>query len=151
MCGSDGGGAGRHLQPEATCGQVTASPPTGQQLYRRGDPGRNLHLAGVLTASLLFAACGGGDSFDAAIQAVNDSPCQRGGPLYVDIGPRQSQEWRIRSLEHPGKEAYVSDVDWRTSHWDVYSGLDEISWASAAVTVVPGCTANRILALERAR
>lgn len=34
MRGFDGGGAGRHPQTEATCGQVTASSPTGPRVYK---------------------------------------------------------------------------------------------------------------------
>ena len=114
----------------------------------------------ALAIATLFAGCGGGDSFESAIRAVKERPCQRGGPLYVDIASSDSSKWRIKSLGHPGKEAGLDEVDWRTSGFNVqqtlagaraYSGVDTLNWASAAVSIVPGCTASRILALERSQ
>lgn len=96
---------------------------------------------------------GSSDSFNAWFRRVSKQPCQRGGPLYVDISSRDTTKWRVRSVNHPGKEARLSDVEWGVSPGVVASGLwearyragkDSLDWASAAVTGIPACTVGMI-------
>ncbi|MXX62630.1 MAG: hypothetical protein F4112_04025 [Holophagales bacterium] len=96
---------------------------------------------------------GSNDSFEALFRRVSKQPCQRGGPLYVDISSRDTTKWRVRSVNHPGKEARLSDVEWGVSPGVVASGLwearyragkDSLDWASAAVTGIPACTVGMI-------
>ena len=107
---------------------------------------------------VMLGLCGCGspkpdNSFEAAVRRVSEQPCQRGGPLYIDISSSDAKQWRVKSVNHPGEEVSLDAINWGVTNGEVYEGLaharnyagkDTLEWATAAVTGIRACTSSMI-------
>ena len=77
---------------------------------------------------VMLGLCGCGspkpdNSFEAAVRRVSEQPCQRGGPLYIDISSSDAKQWRVKSVNHPGEEVSLDAINWGVTNGEVYEGL----------------------------